>query len=115
MRRLTLTLSAMAVMVSLFAVAAYAASIDGTNLDDFLKESQREDVIDGHEGDDRINANVFSLNETPRGLGDEDIVNGNSGEDFINVKDGDPDDIADGGPNADICRADPGDDVIDCE
>ena len=47
MRRVTLTLAAMAVMVSLFAVAAYAADIVGTDLDDFLKESQRNDQING--------------------------------------------------------------------
>ena len=115
MRRLTLTLSAMAVMVSLFAVAAYAASIDGTNLDDFLKESQREDNIYGRLGVERINANVFSLNETPGNAGDTDVVHGNDGEDFINVKDGDGLDTADGGPDTDVCVADPGDDVIDCE
>ena len=115
MRRVTLMLAAMAMMVSLFAVAAYAASINGTDLDDLLKESQREDQISGHNGDDRINANVFSLNETPGNNGDVDVVNGNSGEDFINVKDGDNLDSADGGPDNDVCLADRGDDVSNCE
>jgi hypothetical protein len=115
MRRVTLMLAAMAVMVSLFAVAAYAANIVGTELDDILKESQREDQINGQEGDDRINANVFSLKETPGAEGDVDDVDGNRGEDFINIKDGDNLDTADGGPDTDICKADWGDDVINCE
>ena len=34
MRRVTLMLAAMAVMVSLFAVVAYAADIHGTDIDD---------------------------------------------------------------------------------
>jgi hypothetical protein len=112
-------LAAMAMMVSLFAVAAYAAGITGTDLDDFLKESQRDDQIHGNAGDDRINANVFSLNETksetPGVEGDVDDVKGNSGEDFIDIKDGDNLDSADGGPDADKCRADWGDDVTNCE
>ena len=115
MRRVTLMLAAMAMMVSLFAVAAYAASINGTDLDDILKESQREDQIFGHNGDDRINANVFSLNETPGDSGDIDVVHGNSGEDFIDVRDGDNLDTADGGPDTDVCEADRGDDVSACE
>jgi|SRR5215216_784789 len=115
MRRGTLMLAAMAVMVSLFAVVAYAAQIDGTLLDDTIKETQRNDQIAGHSGDDEINANVFSVTETPGGDGDVDKVKGNKGEDFIDVADGDDLDTADGGKNTDTCVADPGDNVINCE
>jgi hypothetical protein len=102
-------------MVSLFAAAAYAADIVGTELDDIIKETQRDDQIAGHLGDDRINANVFGINETPGEEGDVDEVNGNHGEDFIDVKDGDKLDTADGGQDTDICEADAGDNVINCE
>jgi hypothetical protein len=102
-------------IVSLFAVVAYAASIDGTDLDDIIKETQRNDQIAGHRGNDDINANVFGINQTPGAEGDVDKVKGNRGEDFINVADGDDLDIADGGKNTDICEADGGDQVINCE
>ena len=115
MRRVTLILAAMAMMVSLFAVVAYAADIDGTDLDDFIKETQRNDQIAGHAGDDEINANVFPITETPGDDGDVDKVKGNKGEDFIHVQDGDDLDTADGGKNTDECVADSGDNVINCE
>jgi hypothetical protein len=115
MRRVTLVLAAVAMMVALFAVVAYAAEIQGTLLDDIIKETQRNDQISGRAGDDEINANVFALNRTPGGEGDVDRVKGNRGEDYINVQDGDNDDLADGGKNTDICVADDGDNVINCE
>jgi hypothetical protein len=115
MRRVTLVLAAVAMMVALFAVVAYAAEIEGTLLDDFIKETQRNDQIAGHAGDDEINANVFGVNQTPGGEGDVDKVKGNKGEDYIDVDDGDNLDTADGGKNTDICDADPGDNVINCE
>jgi hypothetical protein len=104
-----------AMMVSLFAVVAYAAEIQGTLLDDIIKETQRNDQISGRAGDDDINANVFPVNQTPGGEGDVDRVKGNRGEDYIDVDDGDDLDTADGGKNTDICDADPGDNVINCE
>ena len=115
MRRVMLMLAAVVMLVSLFAVVAYAASIDGTDLDDFIKETQRNDQIAGHRGDDVINANVFGINETPGMEGDVDKVKGNRGEDFIDVADGDDLDTADGGKNTDICQADDGDNVVNCE
>ena len=115
MRRVTLMLAAMAMMVSLFAVVAYAAEIEGTLLDDFIKETQRNDQIAGHAGDDEINANVFPITETPGGDGDVDKVKGNKGEDYIDVRDGDELDTADGGKNTDTCIADDGDNVVNCE
>ena len=115
MRKVTLMLAAVAMMVSLFAVVAYAADIQGTDNDDWLIESQRSDTIAGHRGDDQINAAFYDISETPGGDGDTDIVKGNRGEDTIDVADGDNDDTANGGRGDDTCTADAGDNVIHCD
>jgi len=115
MRRVTLMLAAVAMMVSLFAVVAYAAEIEGSDNGETLTETQRNDKINGHEGNDAINANTYPLSQTPGGLGDTDKAKGNKGDDTINVADGDNRDIANGGRGIDTCVADPGDDVKNCE
>ena len=115
MRRVTMMLAAMAVMVPLFAVVAYAAQIDGTLLDDTIKETQRNDQIAGHRGNDEIQAGFYSLGQTPGGLGDTDKVKGNKGDDSINTQDGDGRDTINGGNGIDTCVADAGDEVKNCE
>jgi hypothetical protein len=133
MRRVTLMLAAVAMMVSLFAVVAYAAEIQGTENRDLLTESQRGDTIKGLTGDDDICAGPtftpaglsciggFSKAQTPGGLGDRDRVHGNKGEDNINVMDGDGKDIAWGGKDIDRCwgdgptAGDGGDKFFGCE
>ena len=115
MRRVTLIVAAVAMMVSLLAVVAYAAESQGTDNDDWLIESQRSDQIAGHRGDDSIDAGYYDIGDTPGGKGDRDIVKGNRGEDDINVQDGDGLDTANGGRGVDECAADPGDDVKGCD
>ncbi len=111
MRRVTLMLAAMAVMVSLFAVVAYAAEIEGTDRSDQLFESERGDWIAGRAGADEIDASQFG----GRFTGDTDKVNGNKGGDFINVRDDDSLDTANGGKGQDTCKGDLGDTFISCE
>ena len=106
MRRVTLMLAAMAMMVSLFAAAAYAASIVGTDEAETLSESSVNDTIAGRGGDDTINAFEF--------MGDTDKVNGNRGADHIFVDDTDDFDTVQGGRGFDVCVGDAGDE-IDCE
>ena len=115
MRRVTLMLAAMAMIVSLFAVAAYAAEIQGSDDPEILNETERNDTINGHRGGDTINAAFYTLTATPGDLGDTDEVKGNRGDDFIDVVDGDNRDTANGGRGIDECVADPGDDVKNCE
>jgi Ca2+-binding RTX toxin-like protein len=129
MRRVTLVLAAVAMMVSLFAVVAYAAEIQGTENRDLLTESQRGDTIKALSGDDDIcagpNANDcsagYSKDQTSGGLGDRDRVHGNSGDDFIDVFDEDGKDIAWGGKGIDDCwgdgtlAGDGGDKFFGCE
>jgi Ca2+-binding RTX toxin-like protein len=98
MRRVTLMLAAVAMIVSLFAIAAYAADIQGTNSTETLNESNKNDQIHALVGDDTIQANTYG--------NDTDRVHGNKGIDTINVKDGDPDDTAWGGRGDDTCFGD---------
>ena len=132
MRKVTLMLAAVAMMVSLFAVVAYAAEIMGTENTDYLTESQRGDTIKALTGDDQICAGPynnapdckagFDLGDTPGGFGDRDRVHGNRGDDIIDVRDDDGKDIAWGGKGqADECwvddfgAGDQGDKYFGCE
>jgi hypothetical protein len=115
MRRVTMMLAAMAVMVPLFAGVAYAANIEGTSAFDILLDSQRNDTIFGRGAGDGIFANAFG----PDGFitvggnttgPDRDEANGNGGNDFINTDDGDGRDTANGGSgNDDVCVIDAND------
>ena len=114
MRRVTLMLAAVAMMVLVFAVVAYAADIQGTENGDFLTESQRGDTIKGLAGNDDICAGPdtnfcaagYSIDENPGNLGDRDRAHGNKGDDFIDVADEDGKDIAWGGKGIDDCFGD---------
>jgi hypothetical protein len=106
MRRVMLMLAAMAVMVSLFAAAAYAANIDGTNQRETLVESDLDDNIHGRQGGDFIAAYLWN--------GERDVAFGNRGADEIVVDDGDGQDTAIGGRGYDECWGDPNDE-LDCE
>ena|SRR3712207_5155482 len=116
MRRVTLIVAAMALMVALFAAVAYAADIQGTDNSETIIETERNDQIAGHRGEDEIQAGFYARSQTPGGLGDTDEVNGNRGDDFIDVVDGDNRDSANGGRGtADECVGDPGDELTNCE
>ena len=112
MRRVTLMLAAVALMVSLFAIAAYAADIKGTNNTEELYESNRSDTIKALEGDDFIDATRFASTATRE---ENDRVHGNQGDDTIWVNDGDGDDHAFGGEGDDTCLGDLGDEFSGCE
>jgi hypothetical protein len=115
MRRVTLMLAAVAMMVALFAVAAYAVDIQGNDSSDELWESGRNDTMAGHGGADDIFANFYTRAETVGGLGDTDKVKGNKGDDELFANDGDNRDIVNGGRGIDRCVADAGDEVKNCE
>jgi Ca2+-binding RTX toxin-like protein len=108
MRRATMLVAAIAVMVALFAAAAYAAQIDGTQFRDLLFESQRDDTINGGDGNDSLKAQAY--------IWDEDELRGNSGNDLLRADDGDGLDTLNGGAgDEDLCIGDAGDEFIDCE
>ena len=116
MRKVTLMLAAMALMVALFAAVAYAATIVGTRGGDLLFESQKSDTISGRSGMDIIDATQFP---GTTGLpGDTDVVKGNRGDDTINVDDHDTLDRVNGGKGDDTCVGDFGlqdSDILNCE
>jgi Ca2+-binding RTX toxin-like protein len=107
MRRVTLLLAAMAVLVTLFAAAAYAATIEGTGQSETLLESDLDDTIFGGGGFDDIFADRFRA--------DRDVANGNAGNDEIDAFDQDDLDTLNGGYGYDLCRGDPGDEFRSCE
>jgi hypothetical protein len=107
MRRVMLMLAVIAVMVSLFAVGAYAADIQGTNNTEQLNESNKNDQIHALLGDDEIFADLYG--------GDSDRAHGNKGEDFIDLRDGDIKDHAWGGKGEDDCWGETGDSFTGCE
>jgi hypothetical protein len=109
MRRVTLVLAAVAMMVSLFAVGAYAAQIEGSDNSEILNESNRNDQIHALLGDDDIFAGVY------QNIGDRDRVHGNPGDDFIDLRDGDIKDHAWGGKGEDDCWGETGDSFTGCE
>jgi RTX calcium-binding nonapeptide repeat (4 copies) len=115
MRRVTLMLAAMGVMVTLFAGVAYAATIEGTSEAERLLDSDRNDTINGRGGGDQIRADAFGASGTLITIGnppqpccgaDTDVANGNAGNDFIVVDDGDNRDTANGGAGTDTCVGD---------
>jgi Ca2+-binding RTX toxin-like protein len=110
MRRVTMLLAAMAVMVTLFAAAAYAVTIQGTDKGEYIDESNLNDTIYGRGGDDNINAVVFS-----NPAADADKLYGHKGSDTIYSNDGDDRDTLNGGGGFDACYGDPGDRVVKCE
>jgi phage terminase small subunit len=109
MRRVMLVLAAVAMMVLLFAVVAYAADITGTNNTETLNETDRNDQIHALQGDDSIEAALY------QDVGDRDRAHGNKGDDFIDVADGDTRDTAWGGDGDDDCWGEAGDTFIGCE
>ena len=120
MRRVTMMLAAMAVMVLLFAGVALAAAIEGTGVSDIILDTDRNDTIFGRGDGDIIFANAFG----PEGLftldsrgtdPDRDEAKGNRGADFINTDDGDGLDTANGGRGDDECVIDAADSTKSCE
>ena len=98
MRRTGMLVAMVAVMVALFATAAYAATIEGNNNPNALFETRGDDLIRGFGGGDVIDANNFG--------GDEDILRGGSGNDRLLANDGDSMDLVFGGSGFDICVVD---------
>jgi Ca2+-binding RTX toxin-like protein len=98
MRKTGMLVAMVAVMVALFATAAFAANIRGNDNPNALLETRGDDLIRGEGGGDVIDANNFS--------GDQDILRGGSGNDRLLANDGDSQDRVSGGPGFDICVVD---------
>jgi hypothetical protein len=115
-KRTTIMVAMVAVTVTLFATAAYAATtaIHGTSGDDpFINESNGfvDDRIYALAGDDYINA-VVTWSTTDS---DTDKLFGGKGDDGLAADDGDGADLLNGGPGYDRCWGTPGDRFANCE
>ncbi len=98
MRKTGMMVAMVAVMVALFATAAYAATIDGNNNNNNLFETSGDDLIRGMDGADVLDANNFG--------DDADVLRGGEGKDRLLANDGDTDDTVNGGPGFDECVVD---------
>jgi|SRR5215203_6079208 len=116
-KRVTTMVAVVAVMVTLFATAAYAAStaIYGTNDGEWIDESQgfQDDRIYAFAGEYYINAFVtWSMDPL---YSDTDKLFGGKGNDDLAADDGDGADLLNGGPGYDRCWGTPGDHFVNCE
>ena len=111
MRKGTMMVALVALLVAIFATAAYAAVIEGDGGNNDLDESTGNGVNDqmyGYGGEDRLEAWQYT--------DDRDKLYGGRGKDDLDVADGDPDDVADGGRGEEsTCYADVGDEVHRCD
>ena len=116
MRKLMMMVALVALVVALFATAAFAATFtcttipcEGTNKADTITERTGSvaDNIFGKRGPDTINANVSG--------NDRDDLHGNRGGDTLNARDNDGFDSLDGGPGTDECIGDAADAFSRCE
>ena len=98
MRKGTMMVALVALMVALFATAAYAANINGNNNNNNLFETSGDDTMRGYGGNDVLDANNYS--------GDDDVLRGGSGNDRNLANDGDTLDSVVGGPGFDTCVVD---------
>jgi len=117
MRKVTMMVALVALMVALFATAAYAVNkqcakspCEGTSSRDTLYERGGDGVddnISGLQRNDYINARSFT--------DDVDELFGNSGDDTLDARDGDGFDTLNGGRGNDTCYGDAGDEFVSCE
>ena len=106
MRKTGMMMAVVAVLVAMFATAAYAATIYGTSGNDNLNETPQNDRMYGYGGNDDLDAYQYS--------GDTDRLYGGRGHDTLDASDGDGFDLLDGGRGYDVCYGDSGDNFVSC-
>ena len=107
MRKGTTMVALVALMVAIFATAAYAQAFYGDGGTDVFNETSGNDQMYGYGGEDKLYAYNYG--------GDRDKLYGGRNGDLVITDDGDGDDIADGGRGEDACYIDPGDEVHKCD
>jgi Ca2+-binding RTX toxin-like protein len=112
-KRASIFITLISVMVVVFAGVALAAVIKGNDRANYLVGTSRDDAIYGYGGADRIHARAGD--DALRLGGGSDKAHGERGDDYISAVDGTEDDIS-CGPGSDRVRANPGDNVQEgCE
>ena len=114
-RKGTIVVALVALMVAIFATAAYADTITGNDRNNTLRETGGDDDMFGKGGEDTLLAGQYS--------GDVDNLYGNGQKDYLDAVDEDTDDfVAGGAGSGDVCWVDkdlggelddPSDDVSD--
>jgi Ca2+-binding RTX toxin-like protein len=88
-----------ALMVAIFATAAYADTITGNDRNNTLRETSGDDDMFGKGGEDTLLAGQYS--------GDVDNLYGNGQKDYLDAVDEDTDDFVQGGAGSnDVCWID---------
>jgi Ca2+-binding RTX toxin-like protein len=98
MRKGPMMVALVALLVALFATAAYAATIEGNDRNNNLFETAGDDRMLGKGGADVLDANNYT--------DDIDRLRGGSGNDRLLANDGDTLDSLRGGPGFDTCVVD---------
>jgi hypothetical protein len=101
MRKGTMMVALVALLVAIFATAAYADLIEGNRRANILNETSGDDQMYGYRGGDSLYADVFG--------NDIDELFGGRGDDRLYADDGDNLDLLKGGGGTDRCYGDSGD------
>jgi Ca2+-binding RTX toxin-like protein len=117
MRKVTMMVALVALMVALFATAAYAVNKQCTNLR-CEGTDNRDTLIE--RGGDGVSDNIYGLQrndrlDATRFTDDADNLYGNTGNDTLDATDGDGLDTLNGGKGTDTCYGDTGDEFVSCE
>ena len=108
MRKGTMMVALMALLVAIFATAAYAQTFIGDSGNDTFYETPGNDQMYGYGGQDRL--------EAWQEFYDRDKLYGGRNNDYLNADDEDPDDLLVGGRGQnDRCFVDAGDEVKSCD
>ena|SRR5215203_4691818 len=107
-RKGTMMVALVALLVAIFATAAYAQTFIGDSGNDTFTETPGNDQMYGYGGEDELLAYIYG--------GDRDKLYGGRGNDYLEGHDGDGDDLIVGGKGGDDeCYADFGDEVHSCD
>ena len=107
-RKGTMMVALVALLVAIFATAAYAQTFIGDSGNDTFYETPGNDQMYGYGGEDELYAYQYE--------NDVDKLYGGRGNDLVVTLDGDTDDVANGGRGRhDRCFVDPGDEVHACD
>ena len=117
MRKVTMMVALVALMVALFATAALAVNKQCTNLR-CEGTNNRDTLIE--RGGDGVSDNIYGLQrndllDATRFTDDTDNLYGGPGNDTLDARDGDGDDTLNGGKGTDSCFGDAGDTFSGCE
>ncbi len=115
MRRTTLLLVVIGVLMVIGSAVAVAKNFTGTKQGETINGTSVADKISGGGGADTLKGKIGD-DALFADFGNFDVLNGASGDDFLNAADGSPNDIVDAGDsaevNGDTCVVDEDDQIV---